>query len=59
MTTRGHLRVYLGSAPSVETYAMLSEGRRRWARGPDGVVGFVATHGRARTAALRRDGSRS
>ncbi|MEV0385572.1 DUF4118 domain-containing protein [Nonomuraea sp. NPDC050643] len=51
--TRGRLRVYLGAAPGVgKTYAMLGEGRRGLERGRDVVVGFVETHGRARTAAL-------
>ncbi|MGP3963915.1 ATP-binding protein [Nonomuraea sp. 3N208] len=50
---RGRLRVYLGAAPGVgKTYAMLGEGRRGLERGRDVVVGFVETHGRARTAAL-------
>ncbi|SPL92532.1 Osmosensitive K+ channel histidine kinase KdpD [[Actinomadura] parvosata subsp. kistnae] len=35
-----------------KTYAMLSEARRARERGKDVVVGFVETHGRARTAAL-------
>jgi two-component system sensor histidine kinase KdpD len=49
---RGSLRVYLGAAPGVgKTYAMLSEGQRRAARGTDVVVGVVETHGRAQTAA--------
>jgi two-component system sensor histidine kinase KdpD len=53
MTTRGQLRIYLGAAPGVgKTYAMLSEGRRRQARGTDVVVGFVETYGRPRTAEL-------
>lgn len=48
---RGELRVYLGAAPGVgKTFAMLAEGRRRRDRGTDVVVGFVETHGRARTA---------
>ncbi len=48
---RGSLRVYLGAAPGVgKTFAMLNEGRRRHHRGTDVVVGFVETHGRARTA---------
>jgi two-component system sensor histidine kinase KdpD len=48
---RGRLRVYLGASPGVgKTYAMLNEGRRARARGIDVVVGFVETHGRARTA---------
>ncbi|MGW4796897.1 DUF4118 domain-containing protein [Nonomuraea sp. NPDC004297] len=50
---RGRLRVYLGAAPGVgKTYAMLSEARRARERGKDVVVGFVETHGRARTAKL-------
>ncbi|MGP4095949.1 DUF4118 domain-containing protein [Nonomuraea sp. KM90] len=50
---RGRLRVYLGAAPGVgKTYAMLSEARRARERGKDVVVGFVETHGRARTARL-------
>jgi two-component system sensor histidine kinase KdpD len=48
---RGQLRIYLGAAPGVgKTFAMLNEGRRRRDRGTDVVVGFVETHGRARTA---------
>jgi two-component system sensor histidine kinase KdpD len=36
---RGRLRVYLGSAPGVgKTYAMLSEGHRRFSRGTDVVI---------------------
>src|SRR2546422_9291870 len=47
---RGKLRLYLGAAPGVgKTFAMLNEGRRRHDRGTDVVVGFVETHGRART----------
>ena len=50
---RGALRIYLGAAPGVgKTYAMLGEAHRRFERGTDVVVGFVETHGRARTAAL-------
>jgi two-component system, OmpR family, sensor histidine kinase KdpD len=53
MAARGQLRVYLGAAPGVgKTYAMLCEARRRAARGTDMVVGYVETHGRARTAEL-------
>ncbi|HET9650195.1 MAG TPA: DUF4118 domain-containing protein [Microlunatus sp.] len=49
---RGSLRVYLGAAPGVgKTFAMLQEGQRRAERGTDVVVGFVETHGRARTQA--------
>src|SRR3954447_4292897 len=48
---RGQLRVYLGASPGVgKTFAMLNEGRRRRDRGTDVVVGYVETHGRARTA---------
>jgi two-component system sensor histidine kinase KdpD len=40
-------------APGVgKTYRMLEEGHRRHGRGTDVVVGFVETHGRARTADL-------
>ncbi|HEY9521840.1 MAG TPA: histidine kinase, partial [Thermopolyspora sp.] len=53
MAPRGRLRVFLGAAPGVgKTYAMLAEGRRALDRGRDVVVGFVETHGRARTAEL-------
>ncbi|QDP98877.1 sensor histidine kinase KdpD [Microlunatus elymi] len=53
MGRRGVLRVYLGAAPGVgKTYAMLSEARRRQARGTDVVVGIAETHGRAHTAEL-------
>jgi two-component system sensor histidine kinase KdpD len=48
---RGTLRIYLGAAPGVgKTFAMLGEGRRRRERGTDVVVGFMESHGRARTA---------
>jgi two-component system sensor histidine kinase KdpD len=48
--------VYLGAAPGVgKTFAMLDEGFRRTERGTDVVVGFVETHGRARTRAQLRD----
>jgi two-component system sensor histidine kinase KdpD len=47
----GTLRVYLGAAPGVgKSFAMLNEGRRRRDRGTDVIVGYVETHGRARTA---------
>ena len=53
---RGHLRVYLGSAPGAgKTYRMLDEGWRRRQRGTDVVIGFVETHGRAQTIAQIRD----
>jgi two-component system, OmpR family, sensor histidine kinase KdpD len=49
---RGSLRLYLGAAAGVgKTFAMLNEGRRRRDYGEDVVVGFVETHGRAKTAA--------
>jgi two-component system sensor histidine kinase KdpD len=52
----GSLRIYLGAAPGVgKTFAMLNEGRRRRERGTDVVVGYVETHGRARTAAQVAD----
>ncbi|WP_435133481.1 universal stress protein [Actinacidiphila sp. bgisy144] len=47
---RGTLRVYLGAAPGVgKTYAMLSEGHRRAARGTDVVVAFAEDYGRPLT----------
>ncbi|MGH3152122.1 MAG: hypothetical protein ACRDOB_15545, partial [Streptosporangiaceae bacterium] len=47
----GDFRIYLGAAAGVgKTYAMLSEGRRRQARGTDVVIGYVQTHGRPATA---------
>lgn len=50
---RGELRIYLGAAPGVgKTFAMLSEARRRRARGTDVVVGLVETHGREQVEAL-------
>jgi two-component system sensor histidine kinase KdpD len=43
--------VYLGAAPGVgKTVAMLSEGRRRAARGTDVLIGIVESHGRSFTA---------
>jgi two-component system sensor histidine kinase KdpD len=49
---RGTLRIYLGAAPGVgKTFAMLNEGRRRFERGTDVVVGYVETHKRPNTAA--------
>ena len=48
---RGRLRVYLGAAPGVgKTVAMLSEGRRRAARGTNVVVAVMESHGREFTA---------
>ena len=49
---RGTLRIYLGAAPGVgKTYAMLNEGRRRFARGTDVVAVVVDAKGRPQTAA--------
>jgi two-component system, OmpR family, sensor histidine kinase KdpD len=49
----GHFRIYLGAAAGVgKSYAMLSEGHRRLARGADVVVGFVESHGRRQTESL-------
>ena len=46
----GRLRVYLGAAPGVgKTVAMLCEGRRRFERGTDVVIGVVEDHGREYT----------
>jgi len=50
---RGELRIYLGAAPGVgKTFALLGEAHRRRERGTDVVIGFVETHGRAKTAEL-------
>lgn len=52
---KGRLTVYLGAAPGVgKTYAMLSEGQRRKARGADVVVGFVETYGRPKTIEMTK-----
>jgi two-component system sensor histidine kinase KdpD len=49
----GHFRIYLGAAAGVgKTYAMLSEGHRRRARGADVVIGFAEPHGRLLTDRL-------
>jgi two-component system sensor histidine kinase KdpD len=49
--TRGRLKAYLGAMPgSGKTFAMLREGRDRRDAGEDVVIGFIETHGRARTA---------
>jgi two-component system sensor histidine kinase KdpD len=49
----GRFRIYLGAAPGVgKTYAMLSEGHRRRARGADIVAGFVEAYGRPATEEL-------
>src|SRR6478735_8542828 len=51
--SRGNLRIYLGAAPGVgKTYAMLSEGHRRAARGTDVVIGYVEHHARPNTLAM-------
>src|ERR1035437_7310126 len=48
---RGKLNAYLGAMPgSGKTFAMLREGRDRRDGGEDVVIGFIETHGRARTA---------
>ncbi|MGO8687824.1 MAG: universal stress protein [Candidatus Dormibacteria bacterium] len=48
---RGRLKAYLGAMPgSGKTFAMLREGRDRRDAGEDVVIGFIETHGRARTA---------
>jgi len=52
----GRFRVYLGAAAGVgKTCAMLDEGRRRFQRGTDVVVGFVETHERPYTIEQLRD----
>ena len=52
---RGRHRVYLGIAPGVgKTYTALEELHRRKQRGTDVVIGFLETHGRARTAELEK-----
>ena len=49
--TRGQLKVFLGMCPGVgKTYAMLEAAQRELKAGRDMVVGYVETHGRARTA---------
>lgn len=50
---RGLFKLFLGYAPGVgKTYAMLSEGIRRHARGENVMIGVVETHGRQGTAEL-------
>ena len=50
---QGILKLFLGYAPGVgKTYAMLSEGIRRYSRGEDVVIGVVETHGRKGVAEL-------
>ncbi len=51
--TRGCHKIFLGYAAGVgKTYTMLSEARRRHARGEDIVIGFVEPHRRPETQAL-------
>jgi len=51
--TKGAFKLFLGYAPGVgKTYAMLSEGIRRHARGEDVVIGVIETHGRKATQDL-------
>ena len=50
---KGKLKVFLGAAPGVgKTYAMLSEGHRRAARGTDVVIAYVEHHARPNTMAM-------
>jgi two-component system sensor histidine kinase KdpD len=50
---QGILKLFLGYAPGVgKTYAMLSEGIRRYSRGEDVAIGVVETHGRKGVADL-------
>jgi len=50
---RAPLRVYLGAAPGVgKTYAMLSEGHRRYDRGTRVVVAWAETYGRPVTTKM-------
>lgn len=52
--TYGKLRIYLGYAAGVgKTYSMLEAARNELRAGTDVVVGFVETHGRKETDALR------
>ncbi len=51
-TPRGHLKIFLGSAPGVgKTYEMLVQAGRRAAQGTDVLAGIIETHGRAETGA--------
>ena len=53
---RGRHRIYLGIAPGVgKTFTALEELHRRKQRGTDAVIGFLETHGRAKTAQLASD----
>jgi two-component system sensor histidine kinase KdpD len=50
---QGILKLFLGYAPGVgKTYAMLSEGIRRYSRGEDVAIGVAETHGRKGVADL-------
>src|ERR1700752_3508907 len=50
---RGHLRIFLGSAPGVgKTYAMLTSARAEKSGGRDVVAGLIETHGRRETEQL-------
>jgi len=51
---KGRLKIFLGYAPGVgKTYTMLEQARVLKQRGLDVVIGFVETHGRKETEALR------
>jgi two-component system, OmpR family, sensor histidine kinase KdpD len=53
VSTRGHLRVFLGMAAGVgKTYRMLLEGHAEQEAGRDVAIGLLETHGRADTAKL-------
>lgn len=50
---RGKLKVFFGAAAGVgKTFAMLSDGRTRYAEGTDVVVGYAEPHARPETEAL-------
>ena len=49
-STRGRLKIFLGSAPGVgKTWEMLNQARRRQRDGTDVLAGVIETHGRAET----------
>ncbi len=51
--SRGKLKVFFGMAAGVgKTYAMLSEGRAKYAEGVDVVVGYAEPHARPETEML-------
>jgi two-component system, OmpR family, sensor histidine kinase KdpD len=55
-TKKGTLKVYLGGAAGVgKTYRMLEEAHHLRDAGHDVVLGFIETHGRAKTAARISD----